>query len=284
MYLFNNLTKRRMAMSKKNIVVVESGIRASRMQDFWRMVGDGTIDGQIIDYVLDNIGDIRKKAGSILTLTRAINILGSEPGRVITPNICAKWGLPEMTLPIRYREQTLREAVESNKKGETDFHLVFFPGDMSLFRQREIRGTDSAKPPYFNSGNNWWLAVEEKKCQEKGIPYWAKMSPAAGFYLVDFKPRFAGMNWQKQEDEIAKLGSQYERTNEAVFLFAVQSIYMLTGKNVTSNWWHWGKTIDSDSYSVGVDLCDDGKASVNSDRLRDSGGSLRVSLSRKFEF
>ena len=72
-----------------------------------------------------------------------------------------------MNLPIRYREQTLRAEDESNKKGETDFCLVYFPGDMSLIRQREIRGLDSKKPPYFDSGNYWWLGAEEKKCQEK---------------------------------------------------------------------------------------------------------------------
>ncbi|MFA5248618.1 MAG: hypothetical protein WC415_05390 [Patescibacteria group bacterium] len=149
-------------MNKKNIVVVESGVRASRLQDFFRMVGDGTIDGQVFDYFLDNIGEIRKMAGSVLTLARAISILGSD--KVIQPSICAKWGLLEVNLPIRYRENTLREAAESNKKGETDFCLVYFPGDMSLIRQREIRGLDSEKPPYFNSDNDWWLANEEKAC------------------------------------------------------------------------------------------------------------------------
>jgi hypothetical protein len=271
-----------MAMNKKNIVVVESGIRASRLQDFFRMVGDGTIDGQTFDYVLDNIGDIRKRAGSTLTLARAIGILGAD--KVIQPSICAKWGLPETSLPIRYREQTLREAAESNKKGETDFRLVYFPGDMSLISQREIRGLDSKKPPYFNSGNDWWLMNEEKACSEKQMTYWPKISSPAGFYLFDFKPRFASMNWQAQETEISKFGGQYERAPEDVFLFAVQSIYMLTGNNVTSTWWHWGKTGVSDGSRVSVEVCDDGKAIVCSDHPDFSDSALCVCVSWKFDF
>lgn len=268
-------------MNKKNIVVVESGIRASRLQDFFRMVGDGTIDGQTFDYFLDNIVEIRKKAGSTLTLARAISILGSD--KVIQPSICAKWGL-QINLPIRYREQTLREVEESNKNGETDFRPIFFPGGMPLIRQREIRGQDSKKPPYFSSGNDWWLANEEEACYKKDMAYWPKSSSPTGFYLIDFKPRFAKMNWQAQESGIVKSGEQYERAPEDVFLFAVQSIYMLTGKNVTSDWWHWGKTVISDGSRVRVGLCDDGEALVGSGRPDSWNGALRVSLFRKFDF
>lgn len=264
-------------MNKRNIVVVESGVRASRLQDFFRMVSDGTIDGQTFDYFIDNIGDMRKMAGSALTWVRAISILGSD--KVIQPSICAKWNFPEINLPIRYRENTLREADQSNKKGDTDFCLVFFPG-MSLIRQREIRGMNPKKPPYFSSSNDWWLDAEEKKCQEKGVPYWAKISSPAGLYLVDFKPRFADMNWQAQENEIANL----DRTPEDVFLFAVQSIYMLTGKNVTSTWCHWGRTVDSAGCRVNVTLSGVGEANVCSYPPDFSISALRVSLSRKFEF
>ena len=266
-------------MGKNKVVVVESGIRASQMKDFWRMVDDGTVDGDVFGDFLENP---RKYKTDKVTLARAINILGTD--KVIQPSICAKWNLPEMNLSIRYREQTLRAVVESNKKGETDFHLVFFPGDMSLIRQREIRGLDSKKPPYFGSGNDWWLGAEEKKCQEKGMAYWPKISSLAGFYLIDFKSRFSNMNWQAQENEIAKLGGQYERTPDDVFLFAAQSIYMLTSKNITSDWWHWGKILGSDGDRVAVRLYGDGEARVGGDHPDDSYGNLRVSVSRKFDF
>jgi hypothetical protein len=249
------------------------------MKDFWRMVEDGTVDGDVFGDFLENP---RKYKTDKLTLVRAINILGAD--KVIQPSICAKWNLPVMILPIRYREQTLREAAESNKKGETDFRLVYFPGDMSLIHQREISGLDSRKPPYFSSDNDWWLAKEEEGCRKKEIAYWPKISSSPGYYLIDFKSRFADMNWQAQEAEISKLGGQHERAPEDVFLFAVQSIYMLNGKNVTSTWWHWGKTVDSDGYRVFVYLCDDGKAHVDSCHPDHSDGNLRVSVSRKFDF
>ena len=230
-----------------------------------------------------NMSTSRDRKNRQASLTSARRIL-FYTNVYLPEQICPKWNLSEISLPIRYREQTLREAAESNKKGETDFHLVYFPGEMSLFRQREIRGTDSAKPPYFNSGNNWWLANEEKACREKQIEYWPKISSPAGFYLLDLKYRFANLNWQAQEDEIAKLGAQYERAPEDVFLFAAQSIYMLTGKNVTGDWWHWGKTLDSGGDRGCVYLYGGGLAGVSRSHPGYSHGGLRVSLSRKFEF
>lgn len=266
-------------MGKDKIVVVESGIRASQLKDFWRMVEDGTIDGDVFG---DFLGNPRKHKADKVTLARAISILGSD--KVIQPSICAKWNLTESSLPIRYREQTLREAAESNKKGETDFHLVFFPGDMSLTRQCETRGLDSKNSLYFSPANDWWLAKEEGCCREKQMAYWPKVSSPAGFYLIDFKSRFANMNWQEQENEIIKSGEQYERAPEDVFLFTVQNIYMLTGKSVTNAWWHWGKIIDSAGYRVSVGLCGDGGAWVDSRRPDCSNNNLHVCVSRKFDF
>lgn len=199
--------------------------------------------------------------GKEMTLEQAMGILGSEPERVIGPSICAKWNIPEINLPIRYCERTLREAVESNKNGKTDFCLAYFPG-VSLFRQYEIRGADPKKRPYFNS-NSVSLLEKNIKLSETGIPCWSETSSLAGFYLLDLKPRFPAINgWPAQEEKIVKLG--YERAPVDVFLFAVQSIYLLTGRNVTHGWWHWSGILGFESRRVFAFLCDDGSVEVNS--------------------
>ncbi|HTX86849.1 MAG TPA: hypothetical protein VMC41_02160 [Candidatus Nanoarchaeia archaeon] len=231
-----------------------------------------------------NMSKSQYKRKKRATLIDACGILGAD--RVHTPEeVCPLWrqSFPVNVL-ICYSNEILLQAKEANCEGAADRHLFYVPEGMSLIRQREIRGLNSSKPPYFSSGNDWWLANEEKACQEKGMAYWPKISSPAGFYLLDLKPRFPAINgWQAQEDEVAKLGGKYERAPEDVFLFAIQSIYMLTGKNVTSDWWHWGKTVDSDGHCVNVHLYGGGEAHVNGNRPDRSDGALRVSVSRKFE-
>jgi len=219
-----------------------------------------------------------------LTLTRAVNILTSD--NVIKPSICAEWDLPEVSLPIRYCEQTLREVAESNKKGDTNFFLAYFPGNMSLLRLREICGWDSAKPPYFCK-ECWWLEKEEEYWQWKKMPYWPKVSSPANFYLIDFKPHFPAINgWEGQEKEIARFGRRYLRASEDVFLFSILSVYKLTGKNAMSDyWWHWGKSISWPEEHVMVRFLADGRVSVSRPLFSDRHHIyLCVSLCRKFDF
>lgn len=52
-------------MSKKEKVVVDqSGITADQMKDFWRMVAEGTINRKIMQWISENIAEIREKAGT----------------------------------------------------------------------------------------------------------------------------------------------------------------------------------------------------------------------------
>ncbi len=67
-------------MLKRKVVVDRSGITAGQMQDFWRKADDGTIDGRVFAYMLDNVGQARKEAlkGDFVTLVRAREIMGSN--------------------------------------------------------------------------------------------------------------------------------------------------------------------------------------------------------------
>lgn len=67
-------------MSKRKVVVDRSGITAGQLRDFWRMVEDGTIDGRVFGYMLNNVTPLRKEAlkGDFVTLVRAREIMGQN--------------------------------------------------------------------------------------------------------------------------------------------------------------------------------------------------------------
>jgi hypothetical protein len=283
-------------MTTKKVVTDEQlGALYRRTREFSDRVEKGVIPYDVaMNHLQAAFGgkmSMSRKTKKLMTLARAIDILGAEPGRVIQPSICARWGLSEIDLPIRYCEQALREVAESNKKDmfeKTDFHLVFFPGSMSLIRQRIILGFNSNYSegrPSFSLDNDWWLAKEEEACRKNKMVYWPEISSPAGYYLLDMCPRFSGINgWQGQEEKIVKLGPQYERTPEDVFLFAALSIYMLTRHNVTNTacleWCHWGKALTSDGNRVHVSITND-YALVESRNPNYYSGNQLVSVFRK---
>ncbi len=48
---------------KEKVVVDESRITADQMKDFWRMVAEGTINRKVMQWISENITEIREKAG-----------------------------------------------------------------------------------------------------------------------------------------------------------------------------------------------------------------------------
>ena len=48
-------------MLRHKVVISQSDISAGQQEDFWRMVGDGTINGRIFGYFLGHIAEIREK-------------------------------------------------------------------------------------------------------------------------------------------------------------------------------------------------------------------------------
>ena len=264
-------------MAKTKVIVADSGgISAPQMMDFWRKVGDGTIDGTLFQQFLANPRGIVAETVSHVTLARAINIL--DAAKVVTSDQAAKaqGKLPAAVTPlIRYTEATLRECAKTNKQGLTDWRLVHAYGH-SLREQRQLFGTDPNHQPCFYN-NSWWMETKEDS--------WATQQPEAGYYLIDFKGRWVSTSWQNQENEIARLGyNTYERAHEAVVSEALLSIYQTHQERLLENWYHWGGNLDSDGDPVYVGGFDHDGLDVNGCPPDwGDGSSLRVCLSRKFQ-
>lgn len=255
---------------RKQIVVVESGIRASQMKDFWSKVADGTINGEIFHGFLENP---RKFLCDRVTLARAVNILGA--GKVLTAEQAAKaWNVavPE-NARIRYTEARLRQCAEENRTKGMNWRLVYVYG-ISLREQREKVGTDKTSQPCYYA-NTWWL--------ERSEDAWACEKPEAGYYLVDFNGRW-GRSWQKQDEEIAKLGPEFERAHEAVVSEASLAFFKTTGERLLETYGNWGRSLSFRGYRVCVGGFDsDGWRVDVSHPGWDSLFDLRACLSLKFQ-
>jgi len=255
----------------KKVVISQSTVSAGQLEDFFRMIKDGTIGGEELKAFLANP---HKFSQGGLTIVRAINILGQA--KVITAEQAAKsWGLEaSKDAPIHYSEETLRKCAEESKQGKADWRLVYING-LSLREQREKRGTSQSEQPCFYN-NDWWLKPTEDS--------WATKKMEAGYYLINVLGQFGSMSWNKQEKAISDLGREYERCHEAVFSEAILTIYMVNnGERIAGNWWHWGVSADSDGNRVNVGYFHARGLRVNDDWGDSSDGSLRVSVARKFD-
>lgn len=256
---------------RKQIVVVESGIRASHMKDFWSKVADGTINGEIFDGFLESP---RKFARDRVTLARVVNIFGA--GKVLTAEQASRaWNMPvPPSTRIRYTEARLRQCAEENRTRGTDWRLAYATG-FSLREQREKVGADKACQPCYYA-NTWWLDSKEDE--------WANEKPEAGYYLIDFNGRWGSTSWQKQGEEITKLGPEFERAHEAVVSEFALSFFKVTGERLLETWWHWGRALSSGGYRVVVGHFDaDGGDVYHCHPVWDDFSNLRVCLSLKFQ-
>lgn len=201
-----------------------------------------------------------------------LRLLGRD--KVITAERSAGvWGLESpKDDKVLYSKAALRSAAKENERGE-DWYLVYCNG-LSLREQREKLGADKSKQPCFYN-NDWWL----KSCEDA----WAKSKLQAGYRLINFRGRFANQNWNQQEQEIAKLGPDFERCHEAVFAEAILTIYTVNnGERIAENWYHWCSSASSDGGRVRVGVFDSNGLGVNVGWRGSSSGDLRVVLSRKF--
>jgi hypothetical protein len=223
------------------------------------------------------------------TFKAARYILGSVNARS-QKETSSLWNLPlfESEMPVRYCEERLRQAAASNKRGETSFQLVCFPGNMSVFRQYEICGKDiDRKPSFFQQDK--WLLFKEKKFLRENVPLWSNISSPAGFYLLDLKPRFKAVNngWHGQEKEIGRLGAKFERAPADVFLFAMLSNYKLGSRKNVGDWLHWTNSVaqtnnGGDYVYIGLDA--EGWVNVGWQYSPENSTKHYVSLFRKYDF
>ena len=228
---FETQNKGEMAMGKTKVVVADSGITAPQMQDFWRKVGDGTIDGRNFQKYLEN--PWRFSEGE-MTVVRAANILGQGKVFVVTAEQAVKNKQLEMTpasAPIRYNEASVRECARQNKNGE-DWRLVYCHG-YSWRELCEKFGEAQDNHPGFSEEYTRKLNSSEE--------FWATINQPAGYYLINLRGQFDRKSHTEQTEEIAKLGKEYERCHEAIFSEAILTISIINnGERIAKDWYHWG--------------------------------------------
>ena len=204
-------------MARAKVMVADSTISAPQMMDFWRKVGDGSIDGPIFQSFLRNHRRFTKEVG--VTLARAMNILGEK--KVVGMGVAATArGLKEFdpSIPIRFSEAALRDCAGENRTAHTDWRLISTLG-FSLRELRDQIGTNFASQPCC-CPNDWWLEQSEDN--------WATAKPEAAYWLIDFNGRFPRTSWNNQELEITKLCSDFIHTPEAVVTEAITTIFQVT--------------------------------------------------------
>ncbi len=261
-----------MGRKKTKVVVAESSVTAGQMSDFWRMVGDGTIDGLNFGGFLQNP---RKFAPATTTLARALNILGA--GKVVTAEQAAKaWNVAaSKSVVIRYSEAALRDAAFENTNKGADWRLVYVLGLWSLRELRALVGVDTAKQPCLYN-NDWWLPTAED--------VWATRRPTMiGYQLINFHGEFGSTSWANQDVQIRLMGDHFERADEVALTEAALTIYKVTGKYLLQGWYHWGRSETSDRGRVAVGrFGHDGWHVRRDGPCYDDRDYLRFCRSRKF--
>lgn len=179
-----------------------------------------------------------KSAGDV------IRELMGEKIKIISHEEVAKlWSVAApKDIRIRYSEETLKEVIKANKWGE-DWRLCYYSGQ-SLRQMREKLGTDNSSQPCFYN-NDYWLDSRQD--------YWANIGVESGYYLLNFKGKFDGENWDVQERLISELGPVYERCHENIVVEAILSNYRVNnGERLLEDWCHLGKELDSARFRVKV--------------------------------
>ncbi|MCX6740131.1 MAG: hypothetical protein NTZ49_02800 [Candidatus Parcubacteria bacterium] len=195
---------------------------------------DGTFDAKKYAHVLQ---EFMGKKGGMVTLAQATEILGKK--KVISAETAANAWQQAVSadICICFSEETLRQCAGENKTGDHDWRLIFIHS-LSLYAMHKIRGTDPSNQPCFRK-DEWWLRQPEEE--------WASFKPTAGYYLIDLQGQNNGMDWFAQEQEIAKLGPEYLRLHETIFIQIMFTAYMTNnGERIFQGGWHWGVAL---SYS-----------------------------------
>ncbi|OHA75443.1 MAG: hypothetical protein A3I38_03920 [Candidatus Wildermuthbacteria bacterium RIFCSPLOWO2_02_FULL_47_10] len=149
--------------------------------------------------------------------------------------------VPPASAPIRYTEQSLREhkALDEREFGKDNGPLLAYSYELSLRELRRIFGTGP---------NDFYPTTWDQKPKEDS---WAEQPGQPGWYLISLQGRFGLTNWADQDTKIAQLGP-YERAHEITVTNIAFALFLLQGKRVPDNFWHWGHFLDSDGCRVYV--------------------------------
>ena len=217
-----------------------------------------------------------------VSLRSAIKLLGAE--NVVTPKQAADAInphrananlpplVPQAPVPTRYTTQSLLEhkALDEQEFGKDNGPLLAYSYELSL---RELRRTFGTGPNGFDP-TTW--------DQDPKEDYWAEQPGRPGWYLISMQGRFETTNWADQETKIAHLGP-YERAHEVTVANIAFALFLLQGKRMPNNFWHWGNSLDRIGYRVSVGFDRDGFHVGGYPPGWGDGGTLRVLVVRKFD-
>lgn len=216
-------------------------------------------------------------SGKVTAADDIIRELAKERIKIIGHKSAAEfWGVAvPKDISVRYSEETLRESIRANQDGE-QWALAYYTGQ-SLRQMKEKRGTNRKNPPCFYD-KTWWLENTEN--------FWTNKRLAPGYYLLNYKGKFANKTWMDQEELIAESGPMYERAHEFVVAETILSnFYIYNGECLLEDWYHWGKEeTGAHDDRVLIGRFDFNGLEVSYWSPGDLSSPLRVVLFRKFDF
>jgi len=249
-------------MLKRKVVVSQSGITAGQMQDFWRMVGDGTLDGEVLAYVLTNIGRLRKEAlaGDFLTPTRARKIMGKNFfGQEEAEKLFGVKPSDEeqaVLARIPFTEEELKEA--------RDTHILAAVFPLSLLQIKE-------KAEHLFYKQDWYQ--DQAFAKEQGKAEWALVHK-------DIVPDSANETWDNQQT-LLQLNEEVPAVR--VMAYAVIGHCLATGERLLPSIYARCKDFSSGGCRVGLGGFDSGGLGVDGWRGGGARSGVGLASARKVQ-
>lgn len=185
--------------------------------------------------------------------------------------------IPNDSDDIHFSREILGECARKNRDREADWRLVYVFG-FSMLEQRKIR----KERPAMHLPNFGLPCFQDQPRDSNYIPEWEAKEVATGYRLLNFQPEIpTGMDWDKQEAAIARLGDNFERAEEQAVTEAVFSIYMATGEALLGETYHWGRCGTYTSERACVGMFGKGQMKVDARKRKASDPTLRVVVARK---
>ena len=144
------------------------------------------------------------------------------------------WKIKSLVQPslALYPENLVAKCARDNKKKLSDWRLVYLHG-LSI-NELISRIKKMGDPIKICKNPNW----------DKGfLSSYGKINQKSGYFLIDFKGKFGGLNWNKQEQKIRKLPNCI-RAPESHVLEALILFNLIKPTNLTKNLRHWGPSVD----------------------------------------
>lgn len=134
---------------------------------------------------------------------------------------------------IRFSKGLMSEKAKKNMAGE-NWKLVYIPISNSLMAVLRAIGSDRNSQPCLDPSLTWWLSEDQGRLANRRIK--------PGYRLMNFVNQFWGMEWENQEEEIAKI--KRVRAEEQAVVIACIANFLVFKERLLECWCHWGQASD----------------------------------------